>query len=306
MNAVSWLAVAAIGGVSRTRRSGWPCFKKRGDGDLVQLTKSAISEDEMPETKDFVEWTMSAAALLISVTAAIYAGRISRRIASSDYAAAQRVKADTARLIAVMRSVASKSFYAIAMKRTLEIDHERKALDEFLNSSTGFAYWAWAARKTHEGNDGQQQQWGTLFFRLFNLSISDSAHWCMCTAVEVEELFGSLSKDDLQHIVDSNADLLRGISDAKGGRTGDRMFGAIYKSVTEDAERIKKEQNAKMRQRLLDLREKAGVNDPDLDIYIGVMENDLDALLAAYKAMLERGVSLESVLRRYHRKEGGG
>ena len=191
------------------------------------------------DTKDIVQFLISIVALLVSIVTAGYAALVNRQLSSSDYVSSERVKSDTASLIATVRSIAIKAFDSAWKQKksadtdreqqdTLDIVHEQQAINAFLNSSTAFAYWAWTAQKSEQAGEGNSEPWRLLFHRLSQLSNSRDPQECVRTAVGVERLFDNLEERDLELIKNNNASLVRAIANTRAGREGNPLLKAMY------------------------------------------------------------------------------
>ena len=69
------------------------------------------------ETGDIIQFTLASIALVISVGAALFTANVGKTDASSDYVSPERVKSGTARLLASLRSIATKGFDAAPFEK---------------------------------------------------------------------------------------------------------------------------------------------------------------------------------------------
>jgi len=148
--------------------------------------------------------TISIFAITISIGTAIYSSIISKETSSSDYAATQNIKFDTARLLSSLRSIMHKGALFSVSKdpSSVDIDPERKVIQSFLNSPTGFDYYAWVDKKSRNAeNQGKKgEPWRIFFLYLAELSNSKNPYSAARRAAEVELLFDDITENDLQEI----------------------------------------------------------------------------------------------------------
>ncbi len=167
-----------------------------------------------------VEVVLASLALAISGLAALCAAQVSREVSSSDYTSSKLVKWETAKLLASLRSIATKGTHALLFEEDVDLTYERQSINEFINSPTAFAYYAWVGLKSDQAGEGVSEEWRLLFQHLSKMSHSKDPQQCVQLAVEVEALFDSLGEGDLKIILEFNSDLINGIANAKQGRAG--------------------------------------------------------------------------------------
>jgi hypothetical protein len=112
----------------------------------------------------------TAFATLFTVAAAIVAIAAASWFGSSDFKAQQAVKEDTTRLLATLRSIITKHVILTQNDRSREtgfdFEPERKVLNDFLCSTTAFAYYAWVGERENErdmARPGAPEPWATFF-----------------------------------------------------------------------------------------------------------------------------------------------
>ena len=93
---------------------------------------------------------------------------------STDFKAEQATKEDITRLLAALRSIRLKVDAISIDKRPLEsglgFETERKIIDEFLSSTSGFAFWSWVSQ------DDVDHAWRRDFFYSITLLLATNQH----------------------------------------------------------------------------------------------------------------------------------
>ena len=236
-------------------------------------------------------------ALVISVGTAVYATQVSKHVSSSDYMSSERVKSETARLLATLRSMATKGFYAAVFKEEADLTYERQSINEFINSTSAFAYYAWVRLKSDETAEGTPEKWRLLFPHLSLLTRSDDPQSYVRLAVEVERMFNSLGQDDLKVIVGLNSNFIEGIAKSKVGR--DPLLEAIHHIL--QVEEVQRGADPKLAIRQLTfLKHERGIDDPDLDLALALLQQDAQGLVEALgPGGADMSGSITGVLKRY-------
>ena len=253
------------------------------------------------ETVDTLQLSVASLALVVSVAAALYAAKVSRKVSSSDYASSERVKSETAKLLASLRSIVTKCIDALIHKEDVNLTWEQQSINEFVNSPTAFAYYAWAGLKSQRAGKGVSEKWRLLFTHVSKLSHSKDPRQCVQLAVELEAMFDSLGEGDLEIIVGFNSDLIHGIANAKEGRAGDPMLVGVHKILREDED---DEDDELVMQKLAFLKDLA-VDDADVDLTLAVYRQDLDGVAAALDRGANVNVSIPGMLDRFEAQLAG-
>lgn len=252
----------------------------------------------MMKRKDIVQFSMSGIAIVISLATAFYAASVSREVSSSDYGASQRVKSETARLLASLRSMVIKGVDAAIFKEDADLSSERQSINEFINSPTAFAYYAWAGLKSDQAGKGVPEKWRLLFRHLSMLSHSDDPQEYVQLAARTERMFDSLEEKDLNVIVRFNSDLIYGIANAKQGRTGAPLLETIHEMIQEDATQEGKYSEVTVR-RLVFLKEQKDIDDPDVDLVLATLQQDAQGVRAALERGGNMNLPFEKLFERY-------
>lgn len=255
-------------------------------------------------TLGIIQISLAVIALAVSGLAAWYAAKVSREVSSSDYISSERVKSETARLLASLRSMETKGFYAALLKEDVNLTHERQCINEFINSSTGFAYYAWAELKSNQAGEGVSEKWRLLFSHLSRLTYLEDPQQYVPLAVDVEEIFDSLEKNDIKVIMGFNSDLVSGIANAKQGRHGDPLLGAIDDTLRQGQVQESGDRELAIR-RLAFLKHEMDVDDPDVDLALAVLEQDMQGAITALGRGADPSGSVDELLERYEDQRGG-
>ena len=137
----------------------------------------------MLKTSDVIALVAAVVAGL-SLAISIYAIGSTERIATSGFQSAQKVKLDTATLLAALRSTMVKAALYSQQDPKLrddpnyphyiDIRPERASIQGFLNSSTAIAYYLFVAQKSAEARKaGKSREDGGLFFCNSKISLAE-------------------------------------------------------------------------------------------------------------------------------------
>ena len=223
----------------------------------------------------------SAISTSFALVSGIIAIIIVTKVSSSDYKAEQDLKADTARLLASLRSIMTKgavrSLKPPGAKKSPDFKQELKVVNDFLSSTTAFAYWSWEGYKS-KGKEGQPEPWRHFFLYLIDILDSDDNYRKMMDcAVAIEELLTSLSKHDIRSIGRYISDIEEAVGDFKESR----QHSILIKAITEI---YNEHRGPKMNYRkFLHLKDK-DIKDPNIDMFLALFKSDVSALEAALEA----------------------
>jgi len=221
-------------------------------------------------------------ALVLSIIAVILTARVS----SSDFRAEQETKTHTAELLASLRSIIAKGALGgpLGIAEGLDFSHERQRINEFLNSTTAFAFWSWEAEAGRRAGE-RPEEWRAFFLYLLEILGSPEPALVVNRAVAVERLLTGLSRRDILRIAGKNSNLASAIPDFERSRVESATIGpaaTVYAPATDDPQ-------ASFRARLVFLKEERGIDDPDLDMFLAAMDGDEVGLRSA----LERGANAQ-------------
>jgi hypothetical protein len=237
----------------------------------------------------------SAFALILSILAII----ITARVSSSDFRAEEDVKAQTAQLLACLRCIIVKGARLSKLPpntpANIDFKFERTLLSGFLTSTTAFAYWSWVAHKSQVAKD-RSEKWRTFFLDLVGiLDVEDADHQLMRKrAIDLERLLDELRTRDIAQIAGYVSDLARSVHDFAVVREKD-PFTKVAFTVPEESDTRKDEA---FRRKLLYLKQR-GIQDPNIDLFLSVLDSDVNLVKAALDAGADPSVTDSEVVARY-------
>ncbi|HEY1352709.1 MAG TPA: hypothetical protein VGF67_24105 [Ktedonobacteraceae bacterium] len=259
---------------------------------VILLVPLAIPSSDLANRAQVSAMVSSTSALILSIIAIISTARVS----SSDYQAQQEVKATTARLLAIFRSIIVKgvvlSQKSGATTSPLNFEQEKAALNEFLSSTSAFAYWSW------EGYKGQRVQgdepWRVFFLKLIDILDTEDPQFrtMISRAFELEELLTKLTPRDMEKICHYVADLSQAIGDFETSAEADILINAakkVYKPVDKKT----------ILSMFHYLKETRAVNDPNIDLFLAVDAQSPEQVQVALDAGADMSVTQGQILAKY-------
>jgi hypothetical protein len=163
----------------------------------------------------------SAVSTLFALTAGIIAIAAAQWFGSSDFKAQEAVKADIARVLASLRSIMVKTAVMTQVDQSretgLDFDAERKILNNFLSSTTAFAFWSWVAERDESTPEGTPEAWRLFFFTIAQLLETNQRGRLIALDVDRAELVSNVQETDLvkARMSPRRADIGRTISDLR-------------------------------------------------------------------------------------------
>jgi hypothetical protein len=240
---------------------------------------------------------LSGLAIFFSIITAIYSGYLSVRLASSDYKAKEQVKEDTAKLLAALRSIMHKGALSSSTNYTIDISCEKTVISEFMNSQTGFAYYSWVDEKNSDAQKKgtKSESWRLFFLYLAELANSDDVYRAARRAADTEILFDGITKKEISKIARFNSNLIIAIEKNSKNREGNIIIKAFVDS--------QKEKNSENSQSdfvsMLNYLKGLGIKDPDIDMFLAVISNNVPALEEALKAGANPKTTDSALLNKY-------
>lgn len=226
------------------------------------------------------------------------------RVESSDFRAEERVKEDVARLLASLRSIYLKAAWLTQQRDQGDSRHaslfngERQVLQEFLNSTTAPAFYALEGRISAE-KGSRPEEW-----RVFSLYVIDilcspmpAAYQLIARrAVRAEHLLTQLRREDVAAMSADVSDLSRAIEEFARNRSETTLARAAYEVFGGEDDEEATSRSAM--ESLKELKDQ-GIEDPDIDLFLGVDANDLASVQKAVDAGANVNVTMEELLSRY-------
>lgn len=257
---------------------------------LVPTVVRATSLGDRGQTSAAVS---SAFALILSVIAVI----VTARVNSSDYRAEQDVRMRTAQLLATLRSIMVKSAMFSQKPRdnsdALDLAGERRVLNDFLSSTTAFAYWSWSGYKSVEAGDNPEE-WRVFFMYLADILDSERSQLALMLnrAAVLEKLLAGLDKKAIRRISSYVSDLSGAIGDFEKNRESNALIKEVFEVYGVS-------RNLKItREMLLHLKRK-GIADPNIDLWLAVMEEDPARLKSALAAGADQTMTDSALVAKY-------
>ena len=240
---------------------------------------------------------ISLLALLVSALSTYLSVRTSTLLQSADYQAYQKFKADTARLLSTFRSIIHKAALSTQGGEPLDLTMERNYVNEFLSTTTAFAYHAWVAERSKRATQSGQQSeaWRVFFLQLVDLTRSENALKMGKIAADLELLFNGLSEEDLEEIASSLSDLPTGIRKFFEGRDHDTLVKVFIKLYGRAPSEENAEQDLAKLQHLL----ACGIHDPDVDLFVAIMTGDSERAKQARDQGANLNTNLGQVFSKY-------
>jgi hypothetical protein len=247
---------------------------------------------------DFLAPLLAAAALLASglaLTATV-------RTAGASFRAEEKVKEDIATMLTALRNVRLRlrlSGYLLdAQDKDLLplVAEQRKLIDAINNSTTGYALAVFEAERSRLAGD-EPTKWRNLQPFLLELLESDQPATVLDRALELERLLETLTAKDIRRLAGYVSDL------ASSTTLISRSYGVIDEidKARADGKPAASPPSPEPNLELFRQFKANGVDDPDLDMWIAVMEGDdsIDDLKRAVDRGADIKVTYTEVLERH-------
>jgi hypothetical protein len=249
----------------------------------------------------------SAGVAFIALLIGIYAASVTQRVATSGFQSAERVKSDTAILLAALRSFMVKAALYSQQDPKLrndknfasyiDVQPERTIIQSFLNSPTAIAYYSFVTRKSKEATEAGRkgEEWRVFFLYIGQLTFDTNVYNAGKAAAKIERMLEKLSNDDLEEMSSSLEDLIGSIKTTIRDRKYDPLLEAFVgaKSDTDDSEAI---------QRFISYLRNQRLKDPDVDLLWAAGSGDAVVLKDALKRGAKVDVTTGEIISRYKEK----
>jgi len=225
---------------------------------------------------------VSAVFALLALFVSIYTALVTERVATSGFQSAEKVKSDTASLMAALRGIMVKgALYSQLDKTTrddskssgyVDIAPEKTVIQGFIDSPTALAYYAYAADRSKEAREqgDKPEAWRTFFLSLTDVLRTDNPYSAAKKAGELEKMFDAVSDRDLTEISSNLEDLPGSIKRV----LQDRSYDPLIAAITSDDDQISKDDF----KAFIKYLKNQGVKDPDVDLFQGVFANDVNVV----------------------------
>lgn len=236
---------------------------------------------------------VSAAIAVIALFISIYAAYVTQRVGTSGFQSAERVKSDTASLLAAFRGIMIKSaLYTQQDPKTrdddkrsdyIDIRPEKAVIQSFLNSSTAIAYYGFAAKRSKKAQEtGKKgEEWRVFFLMLVTLLYTDNTYSAGVQAAKLEKLFDTVSEEDIEEMSSGLEDLVGSIKRIVQDRQNDPLLYVIVDNLG------KKDASF---EGFVEFLRAQGIKDPDVDLFSSAASGDV----ALAEDALKRGAKLNT------------
>lgn len=223
---------------------------------------------------------------------------ITARVESSDYRAQQESKTDIARLLAALTTIQTQMALASQSGAKPDFEREKSAVRDFMNSVTGFAFYSFQADRSRAAG-ARAEDWRVFFLYLGEIVAGLDPALVTHRAIRAQALLLQLTSADLRAIVDSQLDLVKGIA-----RFGDvlahnvliRSMRSVYGGADPGREQVA---GASLARKLRFLKDHKRIADPDVDMFLAVLDNAPQALQDALDRGADPKLADSALLRRY-------
>jgi hypothetical protein len=225
------------------------------------------------------------------------------RVEGSDFRAEERVKEDVTRLLATFRSIYLKAAWLSQQENPQDdchaslFDNERQVVQDFLNSTTAPAFYALEGRLSAAAGSGKEE-WRSFSLHMINIlrAVMPADYRVVAnSATRAERLITLLPPEDITALSKSVASLPRAIEEFATHRS-ETVLGAIaFRAFGGEEEELILKAGIDM---LTDLK-RQGVQDPDIDFFLGLYANDTDRVRDALAAGAHPSTTINKVLSRH-------
>jgi hypothetical protein len=239
---------------------------------------------------------VSAVLAVLALFIGIYAALVTQRVATSGFQSAEKVKSDTATLLATLRSLMIKAaLYSQQDPKTrndekrpdyIDIRPEKGVIQSFLISPTAVAYYAFVAQRSKKARDAgtKGEEWRIFFARLVDLSHSDNTYAAGLLAGKIEKMFDTVSDADLEKMSSNLEDIIASIKGMAREREHDTLIHVVVDEIGKGEPDFES---------FISFLRKQSINDPDVDLFWSAMSGDTklaqDALKRGAKVSITEG-----------------
>ena len=223
---------------------------------------------------------------MIALVYSILSFKLSGRVSTSDFQATQKVKLETATLIAALRSMMIKgAVYSqqdgVERKkkdyaRYVDLTAEKKVVQDFLCSPTSIAYYSYLTDRSKRAAESAEE-WRTFFLQAAELLSEDNQYAAAKKAAGLEKLFHPLGAADYIGISGNLQNLSMALEQLFASIPHDTLISAMMAASEPEVG------DEEFRQFIFFLKKEKMVADADVDLFYGVFVND--------KSILEDAIS---------------
>jgi hypothetical protein len=216
-------------------------------------------------------------------------------VESSDFKALQEFKRDLAKLLVTLNSIVmDEALAAGSGAPRADLSREQDVIRDFLCSTSGFGLTSLLRQKSEAaGSNGTE--WRLIQVYLWEAATRDDRATTIASAVKALRLLRTLETSDLEHVSAYLGDMHRGIIAFRAYQQEDTLINAAMSVFGQSSQQANVNEGIKVLGRLM----AAGVQDPDIDLWLAVSANDPEALQAALQTGANPSVTLETLLARH-------
>ena len=236
---------------------------------------------------------VSAVVAVLALFISLYAAYVTQRVATSGFQSAEKVKSDTASLLAALRSIMIKSaLYTQQDPKNrdddtradyIDIRPEKAAIQNFLISSTAIAYYDFAAKRSKKARETgkKDEDWRVFFLMLVTLLHTDNTYSAGVQAAKLEKMFDTVSEEDIEGMSSGLEDLVGSIKRISQERQNDALLYVLVDNAG------KKEASF---EDFVGFLRAQGIKDPDVDLFWSAANDDVNLS----KDALKRGAKVNT------------
>jgi hypothetical protein len=247
---------------------------------------------------------VAAAVAFIALFIGIYAAYVTERVAGSGFQSAERVKADTASLLAALRGIMVKAALYTQQDPAsrddekkpdyIDVRPEKAVIQGFLNSPTAVAYYVFVAERsknaTKAGKPGEE--WRVFFLLIADLLRTSNTYSCGLQAAKIEKMFDTVSDDDIESMSSHLEDLVGSVKGMIRERQNDVLMSVFVDKLDSGPDMNEFEAFVGF------LRSK-GIKDPDVDLFWASTSGDTEVAKDALKRGARVNVTDKEIISRY-------
>jgi len=245
----------------------------------------------------------SAILAVVAAFISLYAVHVTRTVATSGFQSAERVKSDTAGLLAALRSLMvkgalytqqdSKQRDDASSPGFIDIKPERAVIQMFLCSPTAIAYHSFAADKGREATESgkRSEPWRAFGLQLAGVLQGGNPMSAALQAARLEKLLDGVTDDQLTAISANLEDLPGAIDKLRRARPHDVLTQVLFSMEDDSPHHV-------LPQFVEFLREQ-GVDDPEVDLLWASSTGRVDVAQEALKRGASVNVDAKTIIARH-------
>ena len=224
--------------------------------------------------------------LVVSVISSFYGFTQNKKLQEFEHRTREDTKEDLVKLDTALRSIVAKASYRTEM-RNLDFLLEKKSISDFLLSPTWLA--VQYLLSTHEDSTPLQEELLLILNRQEGITMGFAAHNAEKELTRISEQYHDELLDLKAHIYT----MLPEISRESMERLSETAYNAVKSEISYN--------DTYFHDALKFLKEKKGVQDPTIDVYLAVLENNAELLKSAINAGGDLSLDDKALLKKYQK-----